>query len=297
MARAKKKAGSKLELAYENLKEEVRNGHASDALTEVISTLYESSLEHLGDFKPIDLVSRVPGKEYVAYAKGKRISRAINAKLYRPDFKEWKALRAVLAAGPRLEGKITPQKMTRVLYSMAISFCAAIDLLKSGDQKTPGTFFEHFIASFFTWRLGVQPKKAIQVLNLDEENTELPTDFVFNLGKNRQKFHMPVKTSSRERAVMLWAHQRLLDGVFGIERFMGTAVLLAETKTDGRSREVVEICSPAQWRLYQLYIAQLKRIYYLDIPEAYEQLGRNFPPLVVKPFGEFFFEWKSLTPA
>jgi len=85
--------------------------------------------------------------------------------------------------------------------------------------------------------------------------------------------------------------------VFGIERFMGTAVLLAETKTDTKKREVVEICLPEQWRLYQLYIAKLKRIYYLDIPRPYEKLGQNFPPLVVKPFGEFFFEWQSLTPA
>lgn len=51
---------------------------------------------------------------------------------------------------------------------------------------------------------------------------------------------------------MLWAHQKLLDGVYGIERFMGIPVLLAETKTDNKKKEVVEICLPEQWRVYQL---------------------------------------------
>ena len=134
------------------------------------------------------------------------------------------------------------------------------------------------------------------MLHLDEENTELQTDFIFNLGKGRPKFHMPIKTSTRERAIMLWAHQRLLDGVYGTDRFMGTPVLLAETKTDSAKREVVEICLPEQWRLYQLYIAKLRRIYYLDLPSAHGKLSDVFPPISVKPFGDFFVEWKRLAP-
>ena len=96
---------------------------------------------------------------------------------------------------------------------------------------------------------------------------------------------------------MLWAHQRLLDGVYGTERFMGTPVLMAETKTDKRKREVVEICLPEQWRVYQLYIAKLKRVYYLDLPCAYQRLNEEFPPLSVRPFADFFFEWSDLSPA
>ncbi len=120
------------------------------------------------------------------------------------------------------------------------------------------------------------------------------TDFIFDLGVKRPKFHMPVKTSSRERSIMLWAHQKLLDGVYGIQRFIGTPVLLAETKTDKSKREVVEICMPEQWRVYQLYVAQIRRIYYFDLPVAYSKLQDEFPPLVVKPFGEFFHEFDDL---
>lgn len=292
---AKNKVGTKLEQAYEDLKAEVRNGHDSAAMTQIITDLYAESLAYLAGFKSVQLDSKVAGKNYIAHDNGKRISRAINVGLYVPDLAQWKALSALLTPGANLNGKTDAATITRVLYSMAISFCAAIDLLKNGDQKTPGTYFEHFIASFFAWRVGVRPTNSIQVLSLDEENTKLPTDFIFDLGKNAQKFHMPIKTSTRERAIMLWAHQRLLDGVFGTDRFMGTPVLLAETKTDSKKRDVMEICLPEQWRLYQLYIAKLKRVYYLDMPAAYEKLGRNFPPLVVKPFGEFFFEWDALT--
>ena len=37
-----------------------------------------------------------------------------------------------------------------------------------------------------------------------------------------------------------------------------------------------------------MHIAQLKRIYYLDVPAAYSRLNDVFPPLIVKPFGHFF---------
>lgn len=92
------------------------------------------------------------------------------------------------------------------------------------------------------------------------------------------------------------ASTRLLDGVYGTDRFMGTPVLLAETKTDKARKEVVEICLPDQWRVYQLYIAKLKRIYYLDLPAAYSKLNEEFPPIRVRPFGEFFLEWADLSP-
>jgi hypothetical protein len=104
-----------------------------------------------------------------------------------------------------------------------------------------------------------------------------------------------VKTSTRERVIQVWAHQRVLDGVFGTARFLGTPVILTETKTDAIKKSVMEICLPEQWRIYQMHIAQLKRIYYLHMPVAYEKLNRVFPPLHVKQFGEFFSEADALS--
>ena len=128
-------------------------------------------------------------------------------------------------------------------------------------------------------------------------DTTLPTDFVFNLGDERPKFHLPIKTSTRERVIQVWAHQRVLDGVYGTGRFLGTPVILAETKVETKKRDVVEICLPDQWRIYQMHIAQLKRIYYLDVPAVYERLNHVFPPLHVVPFGDFFHEVGELSSA
>jgi hypothetical protein len=277
------------------LKESVKQAHYSQAVMELLTELFEASTELLDDSEKVPLVSKVPGKEYLAFKRGSRISRAINADLFSPKREEWRSLLRCMEADDF--GVIAPHQITQTLYTAAISFCAAIDLLKDGDQKTPGTFFEYFVASFFTWRVGVEPETSIRILNADDRDTKLRTDFVFNLGEGRQKFHMPIKTSSRERSIMLWAHQRLLDGVYGIERFMGTPVLLAETKTNKKKQEVLEICLPDQWRVYQAYIAKLKRVYYLDLPATYEQLNREFPPLRIKEFGEFFSQWSDLAPA
>ena len=282
-----------LDEKYEAMKAAVKAGHYTPTLTTIFGDIFETSIQALKTFKKVPLTSKVSGKTYVAYENdAKKISRAINAGLFDPTYARWKDLLDFMGG----KNKLTPQDINKCLYSVAISFCTAIDLFKQGDQKTPGTYFEHFVAYFFAWRVGVEPKSAIQVLHLDEENTELQTDFIFNLGKGKPKFHMPIKTSTRERAIMLWAHQRLLDGVYGTERFLGTPVLLAETKTDSVKREVVEICLPEQWRLYQLYIAKLRRIYYLDLPTAYAKLNDVFPPIAVKQFGDFFVEWKSLGP-
>lgn len=285
-----------VESGYEELKREVKNGHFTPDMLKLLGYLYQESLTYLNGFPRIQLNSNVPGKRYIAYQGNGSISRAINEELYQPSYPDWETFRNLLQPGADLTGHIDPTAITRILYCMAISFCAAIGLLKEKDQQTPGTYFQHFIATFFSWRVGVEPESFIKVQDLDQGSTVLPTDFVFNLGKNKRKFHMPIKTSSRERAVMLWAHQRLLDGVFGIEQFMGTPVLLAETKKNSKTGLVDEICLPEQWKLYQLYIARLKRIYYLDLPKPYEKLNEKFPPLIVKPFGDFFFEWDAITP-
>ena len=288
-------ARHKILRTYDAFRAEVRRGCYSPSVSDLIGELLTDSAKVLADCDRTEVVSKVGGKDYFAFQRQGRLSRAINQQLFCPDAGRWMQLRELMEGDALC--RLGAHEITRTLYSIAISFCAAIDMIKDGDQKTPGTFFECFIAHFFTWRVGVQPTTSIQVLNVDDRKTFLPTDFVFNLGAGKQKFHLPIKTSTRERSVMLWAHQRLLDGVYGIERFMGTPVLLAETKMDKRSREVVEICLPDQWQVYQAYIAKLKRVYYLDLPSAYGKLNQEFPPLRVKEFGEFFFEWSELVPS
>lgn len=274
---------------------ELQKGFSKDVKAdrnhELLGELFQASAGFLGKLDQVELKSMVPGKQYFAFTLKRKLSRAVNASLFGDYLNKW----------AKLDKAITSKKftgwdsdgITRLLYSAALAFCCYIDLTKDGDQKTPGTFFEYLVGHLFARTLGINPETSLPVLNLDMD-TNLPTDFVFNLGKNRPKFHLPVKTSTRERVIQVWAHQRVLDGVYGTGRFLGTPVILTETKSDKRKREVIEICLPDQWRIYQMHIAQLKRVYYLDVPVVYNNLNQVFPPISVKPFGDFFFEADAL---
>ena len=137
--------------------------------------------------------------------------------------------------------------------------------MKKDDRKTPATFFEIFVGHLVSEAFGVNPEKEIEVLAL-APGYALPTDFVFDLGPDKSRIHVPVKISTRERIIQFWAHQRVLDGVSGINRFRGVLVCLTETNMVQKNMSVVEVCLPDQWAIYQMFVAQLYRIYYLDPP-------------------------------
>lgn len=143
--------------------------------------------------------------------------------------------------------------------------------------------------------VGVNPQKSIQIPTLDIENT-LPTDYIFHLGKGKNRIHLPIKTSTRERVVQVWAHQRILDGMHGTNRFKGVLVCLTETNKQ-QEQSVIEVCLPGQWAAYQMYIAQLHRVYYFDLPKKYEPLALEYPFIQVKPFAFFFSEIETLVKA
>jgi len=243
--------------AYEDLQDVFSKDVKGEANQNLIGEVYRASCQFLAKADSQALKSLVSGKEYIAFKLGKRLSRAVNKQLFAAEPKEWGVFCKEIAS--KREPGMESERITRIIYSVAASFFCFIDLTKDGDQKTPGTFFEYLIGHLFAWRLDVNPKTRLPVLNLDME-ASLPTDFVFDLGPNRAKFHLPIKVSTRERVIQVWAHQRVLDGVYGTGRFLGTPVILTETKTDKKKREVIEICLPDQWRIYQMHIAQLKRI-------------------------------------
>lgn len=215
--------------AYKILKKDFMRDVKGAANAALISECISASIAFVSGLPRESLHSLVSGKEYFAFAGNKgKLSRAVNVSLYTSNFSEWEALNTLFERDKITE--LSPNKITEVIYTAAMSFCCYIDLLHSGDQKTPGTFFEYLISHLFARKLDVNPERSVQVLNLDKE-THLPTDFVFNLGSEKAKFHLPVKTSTRERVIQVWAHQRVLDGVFGTGRFIGTPVILTETKT------------------------------------------------------------------
>jgi len=277
---------------YADVAKAFRTDRRGDAISGLILETCNDALRYLAKRERRSLISGVEGKEYFSFVGSKgKLSRPVNLALFDPGSDRLEVLFEALRRGST--STMSPDDITSACYSAAIGFSCLVDLEKDGDQKTPGTFFEYLICHLVARRLGVDPKTRIEVLNLDKP-TSLPTDWIFDLGVDQPKVHLPVKTSTRERVIQVWAHQRVLDGVYGAGRFLGTLVCLAETKLDHRTLEVVEICLPEQWKIYQMFIARMNRVYYLDVPRAYESLHEAFPRIHVHPFGRFFAEADNL---
>lgn len=284
---------AKIARRYELVKKQGLETAQSPELSELIIQLTQACLEFLSSkCVQVPLISKVPGKQYFSFrlpAKNTKISRAVNRHLFNLD------LRAKLQnfQKEKLVQLPLPERAS-FLYTVAMGYCCATDLLKTGDQKTPATFFECLIRHLLARTFGVNPRTQVEVLRLEEEGTTLPTDLIFDLGGTRPKFHVPVKISTRERVIQVFAHQRVLDGVHGFNRFKGILVGLTETKLDHRTTEVVEICLPKQWDLYQRFIAPMHRFYYFDVPKKYADLGQVNSSISVAPFAQFFDEANDL---
>jgi len=278
--------------AYQAMTSFLKKGQVIDPeITTLIRSGYIDSIRELSKLKTVELTSKISEKSYFSFSRDSKISRAINNELWQPNKGDWDRFAKCLSA--RNFESMSPGDITKTLYSVVISFCAWCDLY--GDpRKVPGTYFERFVANLIGRVLTVNPKHHLHVLEFDGVDTSLPTDLIFDLGKGSPKYHVPVKTSTRERAIQVWAHQRVIDGVFGMARVLGTPVLMAETKTDSKKLEVVEICTPMQWQLFQSHISQLQRIYYLDVPAKYAELNAAAIKVEVLPFGQFFREFQDL---
>jgi hypothetical protein len=184
----------------------------------------------------------------------------------------------------------TREDITRSAYTIAYSIFAANDVYEVG-RKASATFFEILIGHMVARAVGVSPRKKVRI---PESGADLPTDYVFDPGRNSRKIHLPIKTSTRERAVQAWVHQLVLERIFGAGVYRGVLVVSAETKRDSRTGEVIEICVPKQLQMFQSRVAEISRVYYLDPPQVYLNLAAEFPRVEVKSFGEAFGELREL---
>jgi len=159
---------------YEELKAVFAKDVKSRENQALIGDIYRASCGFLRQTETKPLRSLVPGKEYFAFRQSKKLSRAVNKQLFAPTPADWNAFcKAISGQGkPDME----PDRITRIIYSVAISFFCFIDLAKEGYQKTPGTFFEYLIRHLFAWRLNVNPKTRLPVLNLDIPDAHRSTE-------------------------------------------------------------------------------------------------------------------------
>jgi len=245
---------------------------------------------------PVDLISSVTGKSYFSFALKSNpnlLSRPINKAFFIPSDKtiarQWNQLEA---------RRLTGNSLDRLLYTMAVAYCAGIDLFDRNNKKGPATYFEWLIGHLFARQLGVNPTKKATLPTVGGRSVRMTMDFLFNLGESKPKLHLPVKMSTRERVVQAWSHQRLLDAAFGHAKYRGILVIHSETKLDLQTRQVVEICVPDQWLAYQTLLAKMDRIYYFDIPARYQALTEAFPDVIhIKRFSEFFSEREAVLAA
>ncbi|HET6402339.1 MAG TPA: hypothetical protein VFH95_13210 [Candidatus Kapabacteria bacterium] len=265
---------------YETLKRQ--NDLLSPVVKETITEIDIASRRLLKNCQNAILNSNIPGKHYKVFVKDTRLSRPINVELFDIDLPS--AHTALYRRGDL--SSLNKKEVARLLYTLYMSFCAAIDVSQSDNKKTPATFFEKFIGNIFAIELGVQPVTALPMLN--EES--LATDYIYQSAEGKAHIHLQVKLSTRERAIEAWAHQRIIDGIFGVDSYRGILVVGAETNLKKANMSVTDVCVPNQWGVYQKYIAKLHRIYYLDIPARTENLHAVPPYIQVKHLSEFFFE-------
>jgi hypothetical protein len=275
--------------SYDELRKLAAANAMSAAVASKLSQIADETVRFLATrCHRIALKSLVPGKEYIAFSlsrAGEKLSRSINSDLFDSD-----SLQQLSHLERGTLKELPTAARSKLLYTVAAGFFAANDLLKHLDQKTPATYFEINCGHLLSRAFGVNRRTRVEVLHLEDERTTLPTDFIFDLGSRKPKFHVPIKTSTRERAIQVFAHQRVLDGLHGFGKFTGLLIAFAETKLDHTNREVVEICVPRQWQLYQAHIAPIARFYYFDVPVKYAALAQEEPPMAVKAFAEFFDE-------
>jgi hypothetical protein len=283
-------ADSILRAEYEDAKKMCRADSKSVEAGDAILHLAMISLKFLVEkCKPIDLVTRVPGKHYFSFKKASVIARPANRDLFIADpsaiaqlWKKW------------LTESINLTDFAKLTYTIALAPCLAMEIFDRQNKKGPATFFECYIGHLFAKAVGINPSKRVR-LPVHGRNVLMTMDFLIDMGEKYRKVHLPVKMSTRERVVQAWAHQRLLDAAYGDSAYRGIMVLFSETKLDSRSLEVVEICVPDQWLAYQGLLAHMDRIYYFDVPVRYQELTQQFPDLIaIKQFGEFFNEKEAV---
>ena len=185
----------------------------------------------------------------------------------------------------------TPDEIVRTTYSIAYSVFAAHDVNGVG-RKASATFFEILIGHIVSRAINVSPRRKVRIPESpDDEPAYLPTDYLFDPGPQGRKIHLPIKTSTRERAVQAWVHQLVLERIFGAGSYRGILIVASETKRDSKTGAVTEICVPRQLQMFQARVAEMTRLYYLDPPQPYLDLTTAHPTRVnVKPFGEALAE-------
>lgn len=233
-----------------------------------IEHVVDHSLTLLKEINPEPL-GTCDGKEYHFFRAGTNASRPVRLPLLirEPErFRQaWKAFRT--SAQPEERRYDLPcDEIDIILYSASMAFAVCYDLWKPASRKTPGTFFEVVLGTVMQSVLPSLERTAH--VKLADQTENVSTDIVFLEPGHRAGLVVPAKITTRERIVQPFAHQRILDSVFGEQRFRSILVSVSEMQRQ-RQTGANAICVPGTIRLFQLHLARLSGLYYLDPPARY----------------------------
>ena len=230
------------------------------------------AVEKLVEETSLNFLSQLHGKDYSECRHNDSFCRPFLAGQFiqsASDFqKRWKVM--LDARRPDKEAiELPPEEINTVLYTAIAAFSACYDIWKPMSRKTPGTFFELLLGSVLE---GILPRhKRSKFIPIPNQSEKVSTDIVFSTDNpNEAGLVIPAKITTRERIVQPYAHQRILDAVFGKGKYKSVLMCVSEIqrKVDNTANE---ICVPGTIRLFQSHLASLDGIMYLDPPYRYLQ--------------------------
>jgi hypothetical protein len=186
----------------------------------------------------------------------------------------------------------------QVVYTAIMSVASCYDIWQPKSRKTPGTFFEVFMAGLlqsvfpdaaFSKHISlakILEKDAVDVGTAaeaaaeeeaeeaakeegEDDSSSVSTDVVVGVKGQSGGAVIPLKITTRERIVQPFAHQRILDGAFGAGHYLSLIVCISETQLDKDTNSVNQICVPGTIKLFQKYLAPIGGLYYCDVPQRY----------------------------
>ena len=222
--------------------------------------------------------SRTDNKKYHVYTANGGKSRPVNSSIFiesKESFqKEWSELLESIDPDKHTSS-LTEDKINNVLYTSIMGFCICFDIWKPKSRKTPGTHFEVLLGSLLQQFLPEFSREKF--VTLPDQDEKVSTDIVFD--KDDKGIVIPVKITTRERIVQPYAHQRILDSVFGDMRYRSVLLCVSETQRDDDNKRVNDICVPGTLKLFQAHLSKLAGLYYLDPPTRY--MAKDISDLIV----------------
>ncbi|WCN10718.1 hypothetical protein [Marinomonas mediterranea] len=222
--------------------------------------------------------SRSDDKKYLIYSSNNSKSRPVNSSLFIESSEEfqkgWRELLGSIDAEKR-SSSLPEDKINNVIYTAIMGFCICFDIWKPKSRKTPGTHFEVLLGSLLQQFLPSFTREKF--VTLPEQDEKVSTDIVFDEGG--KGLVIPAKITTRERIVQPYAHQRILDSIFGESRYRSILLCVSETQRDDDNRHVNDICVPGTLKLFQAHLSKLAGLYYLDPPSRY--MNKDISDLIV----------------